>query len=122
MVHIIGHTTFELGKGARYVLAPDSFDKYLFMVMRSATAGLISPSIWCKSRNNLQIGEYDMLLLSAALLSVSTLITIIVFLAVVGIVWWAINEFQLPQPFRIAAIAIAAIVAIIYLLKLAPGG
>jgi uncharacterized membrane protein YwzB len=54
--------------------------------------------------------------------TVATLITVIIFLAVVGIAWWAINEFQLPQPFRIAAIAVAAIVAIIYLLKLAPGG
>ena len=48
------------------------------------------------------------------------LIPLIILLAVVAIAWWAINQMALPQPMRIIAVVVIAIVAIVILLEYVP--
>lgn len=50
-----------------------------------------------------------------------TIVTLLVALAIFGIAWWAINQFDLPPPLRMVAVVIIAIVAILLLLPLAGG-
>lgn len=50
------------------------------------------------------------------------LIALVVALVIVGIAWWAINQFALPPPVRMVAVAIIAIVAILLLLEFAGVG
>ena len=52
----------------------------------------------------------------------SLLITLLIYLCILAIVWYVINQLPLPPPFRLVAIVIFAIVAIIMLLDLAGGG
>ncbi len=52
----------------------------------------------------------------------SILITLLVYLAVIGILWWAITQIPLPQPFRVIAVVVVAIVSIFLLLSLVQGG
>ncbi len=49
------------------------------------------------------------------------LITLLVVLAIFAIIWWAITQLALPQPFRIVAVVVMAVVALIVLLQLLPG-
>lgn len=51
----------------------------------------------------------------------STLIALLILLAVVGIAWWAIQQMSLPQPFRIIAVVVVAVLAIVVLLNYLPG-
>jgi cation transporter-like permease len=53
---------------------------------------------------------------------INTLIYLIIVLAVIAIVWWAISHFDFPQPVRIVAIAVIAIIALLLLVSLLPGG
>jgi hypothetical protein len=48
-------------------------------------------------------------------------VTLIVVLALVGIVWWAVNAIPVPEPVRIVVIAAVAILAIVLLVRLLPG-
>ncbi len=50
------------------------------------------------------------------------LITLIIVLAIIGILWWAVNAIPLPTPVRIAAVVIFALVAILVLINFLPGG
>jgi hypothetical protein len=52
----------------------------------------------------------------------SLLITLLAYLAVIGILWWAITQIPLPQPFRIIAVVVIAVVSIFLLLSLVQGG
>lgn len=52
----------------------------------------------------------------------TTLIYLLIVLAVIGVAWWAITQFTLPQPVRVIAVVVIAIVAIVLLLGLLPGG
>lgn len=49
------------------------------------------------------------------------LVTLIILLAIAGVLWWAITNLGLPEPVRIVAITIVAIVCLIVLLSLLPG-
>lgn len=51
-----------------------------------------------------------------------TLIALLVILAIIGILWWAVTQIPLPPPVRIAASVIVAIVAVVVLLNYLPGG
>lgn len=51
-----------------------------------------------------------------------TLITLLILLAVVAIAWWAIQQMALPQPFRIIAVLVIAVLAIVVLLNYLPAG
>ena len=53
---------------------------------------------------------------------ISLLITAILVLAILAIAWYAISQFNLPPPFRIAIICVFCIVAILFLVRLLPGG
>ena len=46
---------------------------------------------------------------------IETLISLLIFLVIVAILWWALNSLGLPQPVRVVAIAIIAIVALVFL-------
>ena len=48
----------------------------------------------------------------------SLLITLLIYLAILGVAWWALNEIAPPKPFRIVAVVIIALVAIYMLLSL----
>jgi len=50
----------------------------------------------------------------------SLLITLILLLAGCAIVWWLIQALALPEPVRIAAMAVMAIVVLIVLFTLLP--
>lgn len=53
----------------------------------------------------------------------TTLVALLVVLAVIAIAWWAIQQMNLPQPFRIIAVVVVAVLAIVVLLNyLPPGG
>lgn len=47
---------------------------------------------------------------------------LLIALAVLAIIWWAITQMGLPQPARIVASVVLALVAIVLLLRLAPAG
>lgn len=49
------------------------------------------------------------------------LITLLIYLAVIAIIWWIVQAIPLPPPFRIIAYVIVGIVAIIMLLSFLPG-
>ena len=49
------------------------------------------------------------------------LIYLLVFLIVIAIVWWVINQLALPPPFRMVAVVVMALVAIFMLLSLVGG-
>ena len=53
---------------------------------------------------------------------VELLITLLVLVAIAGIVWWVLQSVPLPPPLRIAVIVIVAIIAILVLLLLMPHG
>lgn len=50
------------------------------------------------------------------------LITLLVYLCILGIIWWAITQIPLPPPFRVVVNVVIAIVAIIMLLSLLGDG
>lgn len=52
----------------------------------------------------------------------SALIALLIILAVFAVLWWAVGQLALPQPFRIVAVVAIAIVAILLLLSLLNGG
>lgn len=49
------------------------------------------------------------------------LISLLVVLLIIGLAYWAVNAIPLPQPVRVAAIVVIAIIAIIFLLSYVPG-
>ena len=49
------------------------------------------------------------------------LIALIVLVAVLAIVWWAMNQMPLPQPVYIVLIAVLAILALLVLWQFLPG-
>lgn len=51
----------------------------------------------------------------------SLLVTLLIVLLVIGLVYWAVNSIPLPQPVRVIAVVIIALVGAIYLLSLLPG-
>jgi hypothetical protein len=53
---------------------------------------------------------------------VSVVIWIIVLCAIGAIVWWALGHFNVPQPFIVVAVAVIAILALLLLVQLLPGG
>ncbi len=48
----------------------------------------------------------------------SILITLLIYACVLAILWWAVTNLGLPEPFRKVAIVVVAIVAIVMLLSL----
>lgn len=50
------------------------------------------------------------------------LIYLVVIFGVLGVVWWAFTQFNLPQPFRIVAVVVVVIIALLLLLQLVGGG
>lgn len=51
----------------------------------------------------------------------SVLFTLLIYLCILGIIWWAITQIPLPPPFKVVANVVLAIVAILMLLSLAGG-
>lgn len=49
------------------------------------------------------------------------LITLLIVLCVIALIYWAVNALPLPQPVRVIAVVIIAIVGAIYLLSMLPG-
>lgn len=52
----------------------------------------------------------------------SVILTLIVYLAILAILWWVISSLPLPEPFGIVARVVFAVVAILLLLSLLGGG
>lgn len=52
---------------------------------------------------------------------IQLLIYLLVIFAILGIAWWALSQIPLPQPFRIIAVVVMALIAIVVLLKILPG-
>lgn len=52
----------------------------------------------------------------------SLLITLLIVLVIVGIVVWVIRQIPLPEPVRIVAYALIAIVLLLWLVSLLHGG
>lgn len=52
----------------------------------------------------------------------SVILTLIVYLAILAILWWVISSLPLPEPFGIVARVVFAVVAIVLLLSLVGGG
>ncbi len=50
------------------------------------------------------------------------LITLLVLVAIAGVVWWVLQSVPLPEPLRIVVVVIVAIIAIVLLLRFLPGG
>lgn len=50
-----------------------------------------------------------------------SLVAIIAILGIIAILWWLYTELKLPQPFRIVAAVVIALIAIILLLQLTGG-
>ncbi len=50
------------------------------------------------------------------------LISLLVVVLILGLVYWALNAVPLPQPVRVVAIVIVAIIGIIALLRFLPVG
>ncbi len=50
------------------------------------------------------------------------LIYVLIFLLIAAIVWYVIGQLSLPPPIRMVAIVVMAIVAILFLVQLLPGG
>ena len=48
------------------------------------------------------------------------LIALLVVLCIIGIVFWAVGQFALPQPVRMVVVLLAALVAIFLLLHFLP--
>lgn len=46
------------------------------------------------------------------------LVYLLVFLLIASVVWWVIGQLALPQPVRMVAVVIMAIVAVIFLLEM----
>jgi len=53
---------------------------------------------------------------------IATLIWLLVMLAIFAIVWWAIQQMGLPDPIKIVVVVIMAIIALLVLVSLLPGG
>jgi hypothetical protein len=51
----------------------------------------------------------------------STLITLLIFIIVLGLIYWAITLLPLPQPFKQIALVVLIVFAIIYLLMTLTG-
>lgn len=49
------------------------------------------------------------------------LVYLLVFLLIASVVWWVIGQLALPQPVRMVAVVIMAIVAVIFLLEMVGG-
>lgn len=49
------------------------------------------------------------------------LIYLLIFLGVCAIVWWTVTQMGLPQPVRVIAVVVMAIVGLLFLLQLLPG-
>lgn len=49
------------------------------------------------------------------------LVYLLVFLLIASVVWWVIGQLALPQPVRMVAAVIMAIVAVIFLLEMVGG-
>lgn len=52
---------------------------------------------------------------------VSLLITLLILVAIMGIIWYVIGMIPLPEPMRIVVIILFAVIAIVILLSLIPG-
>jgi uncharacterized membrane protein YwzB len=52
----------------------------------------------------------------------SLLISLLVFVLILSIAWWALNQLPLPQPIRSIVVVIIAIIAIVFLLQYLPTG
>lgn len=52
---------------------------------------------------------------------ISLLVYLVVFLLVASLIWWVIGQLALPQPVRMVAVVIMALVAIVFLLSLVGG-
>lgn len=52
----------------------------------------------------------------------SVLITLLVVVLILGVIIWLVRMLPLAEPFRIAAIVIVALIAILYLATLLPHG
>lgn len=55
-------------------------------------------------------------------LSVHFIIWLLCMLAILGVIWWALQQIPLPPPIRLAVVIVFAIIAILILLDLANGG
>ena len=53
---------------------------------------------------------------------IELLITLLVLVAIAGVVWWVLQSVPLPEPLRIVVIVIVAIIAILVLLRFVPHG
>jgi divalent metal cation (Fe/Co/Zn/Cd) transporter len=51
----------------------------------------------------------------------SLLISLLVFVLILSIAWWALSQLPLPQPVRSIVVVIIAIIAIVFLLQYLPG-
>lgn len=49
------------------------------------------------------------------------LLYLVVAAAIVGIAWWAINQFSLPPPVRAIVVVVIALVCIVFLVQFLPG-
>jgi hypothetical protein len=58
--------------------------------------------------------------LLVCLTSMDLLITLLVYLVIVAIVWWIVQQLPLPEPFRLVAYVLVGILAIVLLLRLVP--
>lgn len=52
---------------------------------------------------------------------ISTLISLLILLLILGIVWWVIGQIALPAPIKQAVIVVFAIIVIVVLLGYLPG-
>jgi hypothetical protein len=52
---------------------------------------------------------------------IATLIYLLIVLAVMAIIWWAISQLGLPPPVRVVAVAIFAIIALLIVARLLMG-
>ena len=53
---------------------------------------------------------------------ITLLIYLLIFCAICYLVWWAMNSMAVPQPVRVVAVVIMAIIGIVFLLQFLPAG
>ena len=53
---------------------------------------------------------------------IGMLIDLLIVCAIVGVAWWALQQFPMPQPIRMLVILVIAIVVIIFLASMLQGG
>lgn len=52
---------------------------------------------------------------------ISLLIYLVVILLIFSVLWWVLNQLTLPQPVRMVAVVIFALVVVVFLLNLVGG-